>query len=294
LTREFHTLGAALEGIRIQVDRRLEEILPPGDGRNGRLLQAMRHTLFASGKRFRPALVLLGTEAVGGERADALDCACAAELLHTYSLIHDDLPSMDDAELRRGIPSSHRAFDEGTAVLAGDALLTLSFELLAASYPEKGAALVLELARGAGYRGMIAGQVQDLASSGTTPDEETLRFIHENKTGALIVACLRMGGILGQGPGNLLDALTRFGRAVGLAFQIVDDILDETAEESQSGKTAGADRNAGKVTFPALYGLPKSSRFAQDLTEQAVRDAASLPYPDLLVDLARYIVQRTA
>jgi geranylgeranyl diphosphate synthase type II len=223
---------------------------------------------------------------------DALNCAAALEMIHAYSLIHDDLPAMDDAKLRRGRPANHLEFGEAHAILAGDGLLTLAFEILVSGYPEQGGNLCGELARGAGWQGMVAGQAADMEEEGNPPTAEVVEYIHRRKTGALITTSLRAGGIVGEANQDQLRGLTVFGDEVGLAFQIIDDILDETVESSRSGKSAGGDRDADKMTYTAVYGVERSRAMAIELTDAGVDALASLPRPDLLVALARRIVRR--
>ncbi len=275
-----------------KIDAALDRMLPKPEGRHARLALAMRHTAMSGGKRFRPALCILACDAVGGEMSEAVDCGAALEMVHSYSLIHDDLPAMDDADLRRGLPSSHVKFGEAHAILAGDALLTLAFEALCSSYPETCDKLCLELAKGSGWSGMIAGQAADIEAEGAEPDGETVSFIHAGKTGALITAALRMGAAIGGADPESLDALTSYGRDVGLAFQIIDDVLDETSSDARTGKPAGIDKDAGKATYPAVYGVERSVSMANELTVRAVRAVSALPRPDLLADLAGFIVRR--
>ena len=235
--------------------------------------RAMRYSLLAGGKRLRPVLCCAASEACGGTVRDALPAACAVELVHTYSLIHDDLPCMDNDDLRRGKPTSHKVFGEGMAVLAGDALLTEAFAVLASAKPKRPAApadMVSELARAAGSRGLIAGQVADLEAEGEKPSEPALYFIHAAKTGMLLRVALKLGGMCGGGSKKQIAALDRFGFALGLAFQIQDDILDATQSAKKLGKTAGKDVAAGKMTFPALFGLERSRELAAQWTDDAI------------------------
>jgi geranylgeranyl diphosphate synthase type II len=237
------------------VEASLREALRPGDGTPAALLEAMRYSLLAPGKRLRPLLVLMANEACGGQDSPALPAACAVEMIHTYSLIHDDLPAMDDDDLRRGLPTCHKQFGEALAILAGDALLTLAFEVLAANYaPATAAAACRELARGAGAAGMVGGQVEDLAwekRGGTLND---LMNVHALKTGALFRACLRLGLLAAQGerPGGpdarLLQSLDGYGRCFGLVFQITDDLLDVEGSAAQTGKRVQNDAARGKRT----------------------------------------------
>jgi len=287
-------LAAFVGAARGAVDGFLERVLPCPEGPAARLAEAMRYSVFAGGKRLRPALVLLASELCGGERTRALPVACAVELVHTYSLIHDDLPAMDDDDLRRGRPSCHRAFDEATAILAGDALLTLAFGTLAQVEPaERVPAMVAELARAAGAQGMVGGQMADMASEGAEPTAEAVGFIHRHKTAALIAACARLGAMAGGAEAGIVERLGRFGEPLGLAFQIADDALDLEATGDQIGKTQGKDASSGKVTYPAVYGIGESRRKARSLVANAVAELAPFgSAADLLRDLADYVVER--
>jgi len=254
------------------VDRALNRFLPPASAKPPTIHKAMRYSLFAGGKRMRPALCLAAAEACGGTLADALPLACAVECIHTYSLIHDDLPAMDDDDLRRGKPTSHKVFGEGIAVLAGDALLTQAFEIAARckGWPRYSHQdIILEIAIAAGSRQLIAGQVADLEGEGKKLPASQLQYIHERKTSALLCCSTRLGGMSANCNAAQLAALTVFGRNVGLAFQIIDDILDVTQSSEQLGKTAGKDTAAQKATYPSIVGMEKSRRIAAELTEKA-------------------------
>jgi len=232
----------------------------------------MRYSLFAGGKRIRPALCLAASMACGGDDTEAIPLACAVECVHTYSLVHDDLPAMDNDDYRRGKLTSHKVFGEGMAVLAGDALLTQAFEIAAKcrSWPRYShQTIVLELARAAGSLQLIAGQVADLEGEGKKLSASQLQYIHERKTSALLCCAVRLGGMSANCSSAQLRALTQFGYNVGLAFQVIDDILDVTQTSEQLGKTAGKDTKAKKATYPAIVGLEKSRRIAQILTERA-------------------------
>lgn len=271
-------LEAWLKRTRAAVEKSLRASVPPAQTRPATLHRAMRYSLLAGGKRLRPVLCCAAAEACGGTVRAALPAACAVELVHAYSLIHDDLPCMDDDDLRRGRPTSHKVFGEGIAVLAGDALLTQAFVLLAAIRPparRTASDLVAELARAAGSRGLIAGQVADLESENRRPAESALYFIHAAKTGMLLRAALKLGGMCGGGTNRQIAALDRFGFALGMAFQIQDDILDATQSAEKLGKTAGKDAAAGKMTFPALFGLNRSRELAADWTDDAVASLQS-------------------
>ncbi|MGO9830187.1 MAG: polyprenyl synthetase family protein [Myxococcaceae bacterium] len=260
------------------------------------LREAMAYSLLGGGKRLRPVLCLAFAEAVtqGPLPAPALDAACALEYVHTYSLIHDDLPAMDDDELRRGKPTSHRVYGEALAILAGDALLTEAFALLSAGPEPVRATLVRQLARAAGAQGMVAGQVLDIAVD--RPAEEAyLHRLHSLKTGALLQAACTLGVASSGGSAAQLHAASVYGEAVGLAFQIADDVLDVTASAKALGKAAGADAVAGRPTYPAVLGLEASREKAHALVQRAVRAVQPLePVPGPLSALAHYSVERKA
>ncbi|MGI8601755.1 MAG: polyprenyl synthetase family protein [Verrucomicrobiales bacterium] len=254
------------------VDEALDGFLPSRDEKPETLHEAMRYSVFAGGKRMRPVLVLTAAEACGGESGQALRAACAVECIHTYSLIHDDLPCMDDDDLRRGRPTSHKVFGEAMAVLAGDALQALAFDILCRMQfpPRFGAAeFVRELAEAAGSRQLIAGQVMDMESEGRGIEIGQLRAIHDGKTAALLTCGARLGGMSADCNATQLDALTQFGRALGLAFQVIDDILDVTQTSEKLGKTAGKDAAASKATYPSIVGVEESRRIAAELTAEA-------------------------
>jgi geranylgeranyl diphosphate synthase type II len=295
-------LSHYLHDKRALVDGRLRTSVRAGDGCPESLAEAMRYSLLAPGKRLRPLLVVLAAEACGGRDEGALPAACAVEMVHTYSLIHDDLPAMDDDDLRRGQPTCHKKFDEATAILAGDALLTLAFELLAEGYPPAtAAACCRELARGAGAAGMVGGQADDLAmesrqGAGTL---EELEYLHARKTGALFQASLRLGVLSAQGerPGGAdlatLAMFDAYGRAFGLAFQITDDLLDVESSAEQTGKRVGKDAARGKLTYPGFLGAAESRRRAQRLCREAKDTLAPLgPAAERLTALAWSIVER--
>lgn len=256
-----------------KIETALQKAIPRESVKPGTIHRAMRYSLFAGGKRLRPILVLAAAEACGGRPDRALPLACAVECIHTYSLIHDDLPCMDDDDMRRGMPTSHKVFGEGMAVLAGDALLTQAFELTA-TFPGtrrySPAAFVLDLARSSGSLGLIAGQVADLEGEGKKIDPAQLKFIHMNKTAALIACSIRLGAMSANATPAQLRSLDVFGRSLGLAFQIIDDILDITATSEELGKSAGKDLASQKSTYPALLGLDKAKREAARLTRLAM------------------------
>lgn len=288
--------SAYLTAQTARVDAALERFVPAASEAPTTLHAAIRHSLFAGGKRLRPVLLLAACEACGGDAEAALAAACAVECIHTYSLIHDDLPCMDDDDFRRGRPTCHKVYGEAMAVLAGDALQPMAFEMLLQSPagPGYGAAdLVRELAVAAGSRHLIAGQVRDLEGEGQALTLEELRLIHEGKTASLLASSLRLGAMIGGGdPGQLAD-LTIFGRAAGLAFQVIDDILDVTQTSEKLGKTAGKDVAAEKSTYPALLGLEASRAEAARLTEEARAALRHFgPAARRLGELADHLLQR--
>jgi geranylgeranyl diphosphate synthase type II len=265
-------LSGFLAASTATVNRALDHFLPPAAAKPGTIHAAMRYSLFAGGKRMRPALCLAAAEACGGATSTALPLACAVECIHTYSLIHDDLPAMDNDDYRRGKLTNHKVYGEGIAVLAGDALLTQAFEIAAQwrprpRYPQP--QVILEIARAAGSRQLIAGQVADLEGEGKKTSAAQLKYIHERKTSALLCCSVRLGGMSANCTAAQLRALTEFGYHVGLAFQIIDDILDVTQTSEQLGKTAGKDTAAQKATYPAIVGLDKSRQIAHRLTDKA-------------------------
>ena len=254
------------------------------------LLEAMRYSLFAPCKRLRPALALGAAEITAGEEAAAVPLACAVEMIHTYSLIHDDLPAMDDDDLRRGRPTSHKKFGEAVAILAGDTMLTMAFDVLAQA---NNIAVIREVALAAGVHGMAAGQLMDLQNEDQQAPLETLQEIHRRKTGALIRVSVRGGAMLAGAVPEVLDDLTRYGESIGLAFQIADDILDIVGEESRIGKRVGSDMARNKSTYPALLGLEPARALAREAADEA--EAALSGFgaeADTFRALARYIVDR--
>jgi geranylgeranyl diphosphate synthase type II len=279
-----------------EVDRALDRFLPKESTPPATIHRAMRYSLFAGGKRLRPILCLAAAEACGGEINPALPLACAVECIHTYSLIHDDLPSMDNDDLRRGRPTCHKVFGEGIAVLAGDALLTIAFEIAATVQLPRRYSLpgvFSEIASAAGSRKLIAGQVADLEAEGRTLNRAQLRYIHENKTAALLTASVRLGAMTANATAKQLAAITDFGRALGLAFQVIDDILDVTQTSEKLGKSAGKDIAAKKATYPAVIGLEKSRAEARRLTSKAHRALESLGERAItLRALADYLLRR--
>ena len=262
--------------------------------------KSMLYSVLAGGKRLRPVLVIAAAEAVGGNRNDVLPFAVAAEFIHTYTLIHDDLPALDNDELRRGKPTNHKVFGEAIAVLAGDALLTHAFYLMTNSRlmstipAERLLQAAHDMASAIGTSGMIGGQVVDIESEEKPIDAETLEYIHVHKTGRLIKACIRCGTILSQANTDQLEALSHYGEQIGLAFQIVDDILDITAEQSLLGKDVGSDVDKGKATYPALYGLDGSRRRAEELVEGGIACLEGFgDNAEPLREIGRFFLQRT-
>jgi geranylgeranyl diphosphate synthase type II len=283
-----------LASAQARVDAYLDLVLPPAGTGPGRLHEALRYSVFAGGKRIRPALALASARAVGGGDEAAIPFAASLELVHTYSLIHDDLPAMDDDDLRRGKPTSHVVFGEALAILAGDALHSLAFESLLARVPDARLArdLAFDLARAAGVGGMVGGQVEDLEAEGAVPEEGRLERLHRGKTAALFAAACEGGGRAGGGRPEDLAALRRFGLELGLAFQIVDDILDETGTPESLGKTPGKDREERKMTYVALEGVERARARAGARLASAVAALAGVPAPEALEALARYVVER--
>ncbi len=289
-------LNAYLKSRQKEIERALHAFLPGEKVAPATIHRAMRYSLFAGGKRLRPILCLAAAEACGGEMKSALPLACAVECIHTYSLVHDDLPSMDNDDFRRGRPTCHKAFSEGIAVLAGDALLTVAFEIAAETRtaPRYDLRTILrELAVAAGSRKLIAGQVADLEGEGQTITRTQLRYIHENKTAALLTACVRLGAMSANATARKLEAITEFGGALGLAFQVIDDILDVTQTSEKLGKSAGKDVAAQKATYPAVIGLDKSRKEAKRLTKLAHQSLAIFGAKgETLRALANHLLER--
>ena len=290
-------LDLYLEHKRTLVNQTLENILPPPGCKPQRLHSAMRYAVFAGGKRIRPICCLASAEAVGGSDNDALSSAAAIELLHTYSLIHDDLPAMDDDVMRRGKPTCHIEYGEANAILAGDALLTLAFEVLANSHakaPYTTAHTIQELAQAAGHNGLIAGQVEDLASEGKEPLEENVTYIHYHKTAILFRASMRIGAMAGGGTEPHLEALSVYGEEIGIAFQITDDLLNATSSAAALGKSAGSDKQRDKTTYVSVFGIEGSKTEAKASVDRAVSALTCLPGNTApLVELAQFILDRT-
>ncbi len=264
------TFSAISAGLREEINAALAASCDYAAQCPSQLADAIRHSLLAPGKRLRPMLVLMATEACGSDRSEAMPAACAVEMIHTYSLIHDDLPAMDDDDLRRGRPSCHAKFGEALAILAGDALLAQAFEVAASlSDPVVAARCCRELAHAAGPCELVGGQVDDLSSEFSSGDLQQLEAIHHRKTGAMFRISLRLGGIVGQATAEQIDLLDAYGKSLGLAFQIIDDLLDLEGDESQLGKRTGKDSALGKLTFPAILGESESRQRAERLIGNA-------------------------
>jgi geranylgeranyl diphosphate synthase, type II len=296
---ELNDTKAYLAQQKEEVDAELSRLLPPETAWPATLHRAIRHSLFAGGKRLRPILCLAAAETIGGEAGPALTPACGLEMIHTYSLIHDDLPALDNDDLRRGVPTCHVVFGEAIAILAGDALLTHGLGTLA-RYPEEEIyteakiKVLNSVVDAIGTVGMIGGQVADLeAEEEKNPSEELVEKIHESKTGRLFRASLAVGGLLSFAEESDLAKLDAYGRALGLAFQIKDDLLDVEADTATLGKAAGKDAAAGKATFPAVWGVDRSRAMLSEKVEEAVALADSLPNRGgRLGDLARFVGER--
>lgn len=292
-------LKSYLESKRIMVEEALGHYLPAQEGPAGLLAQAMQYSLMAGGKRIRPILHLASVEACGGDPHGSLGFACALEMIHTYSLIHDDLPAMDNDQLRRGKPTNHVVFGEAMALLAGDGLLTEAFRVIAQEALEKNLEPVrvlqatLELALAAGAHGMVGGQAADILSEGKKVDAQTLAFIHNKKTGALIRASVRTGGILAGASKELLEGLGKYGEALGLAFQIRDDLLNEEGDPSKLGKAVKTDQARGKATYPGLFGVEESRKRLEFLVEQALGALGGFGHEaKALREIALYVARR--
>jgi geranylgeranyl diphosphate synthase type II len=277
-----------------RVDNRLRELLPSENNNPVELHQAMRYACLAPGKRLRPALAMAAAEAIARDPLSALDAGCAIEMTHAFSLVHDDLPALDNDELRRGMPTCWKRFGEAVAVLAGDALFALAFDTIGRLPipPGRIVAAILSLTRATGSTGLVAGETIDILSEGRDVDAETLHSIHTLKTGALIAASCEIGVIVSGGSDREASALKAYGENVGLAFQIADDVLNETSTPEQLGKAAGSDRARQKATYPALYGLDESRRRANEAAERGIAELDGLPNRQYLEELARFSVER--
>ncbi|BCJ85911.1 polyprenyl synthetase family protein [Effusibacillus dendaii] len=290
-----------------EVEQAMDKLLPSGKERmfsrhaglesTGLLIESMRYSLFAGGKRIRPILALATVETLGGNRQAALPVACSLELIHTYSLIHDDLPAMDDDDFRRGKPTNHKVYGEAVAVLAGDALLTLAFQVLSQVEMPQREKELLQLIRilsdASGYAGMIGGQMADIQAEGKQPDPQTLEFIHRHKTGDLLRAAVQMGAVFAGANEQEILHLTLYAMNLGLAFQIQDDLLDVEGNADQLGKSTGADEAHGKLTYPSLFGLEESHKKLNETTQQALSALNHLPHDTtVLREIANYLLTR--
>ena len=294
---QANVLNSALKHSAARIEQVLDRLLPDANMQPIRLHQAMRYAALGAGKRVRPFLVYSAGTMLGADEALLDVPAAAVELIHAYSLVHDDLPAMDDDDLRRGRPTCHRAFDEATAILVGDALQTLAFEALAKA-PGVGAdtrlAMLSTLAQASGSQGMAGGQALDLAAVGQTIDLTALEQMHRLKTGALIGASVQLGALAAHADASIQAQLARYARAIGLAFQVRDDILDVTTDSQTLGKTQGKDASDDKPTYVSLLGLDAAQALAIELRDEAIAALDGLPKPELLQQLAHYIVAREA
>lgn len=281
---------------RPAIDGRLEALLPAEDERPESLHRAMRYAVLSGGKRLRPLMTLALAEAVGGEPNDALDAACAVEFVHCFSLVHDDLPILDDDDLRRGLPTVHIAFNEQIALLAGDALFALAFETLASAHapPEVRAEGLALLAVASGTRGMVGGQTVDVESENDAVSLDVVEWIHRRKTGSLIEAAAGLGALFGGGGPEDVDRARRYGAELGLAFQIADDVLDETATTEALGKQSRADRNLAKATYPSAIGIDGAMELARQSADRALAEAGGFARREAAEALARFAVERRA
>ena len=289
-----------LEQKRSVVDGALRKVFRNGSNCPKALWDSMKYSVFAGGKRLRPILCLASAQAVGLPEKEALRIACALELIHTYSLIHDDLPALDNDDYRRGLKTNHKVFGEAMAILAGDGLQTLAFEWVSNSagygtrYRKNLPQVIYELAHHAGYPGMVGGQVDDVLAEKQKPDLKKVFSIHRRKTGALLLSSIRLPALLAGAASSQLNALTEYGWSAGLAFQVVDDLLNETGDSKALGKSAGSDRERGKMTYPAAIGLERSRREVERLTHKAVRALKAFgPKAGPLAELAGYMAQRS-
>jgi geranylgeranyl diphosphate synthase type II len=288
-----------LEQKRIEVDRFLEQISPPAATPPTSLHESMRYSLMAGGKRIRPILTIATAEALGTRPLGLIPVACSVEFIHTYSLIHDDLPSMDDDDFRRGKPTNHKVYGEAMAILAGDALLTMAFDLISRPDlmkdcdPVRQVRIIQELAYGSGHYGMVGGQVFDIQAENKDIDLPTLQNIHKHKTGMLIRAAVRMGAIAAGANDRQLDDMTGYAEDIGLAFQIADDVLNVTGTREELGKNPNTDAERGKKTYPTFYGIDGAKKLAEDCVARAIARLSSFGHSaDPLREIARYITSR--
>lgn len=281
----------------LEIEAELDRLLPAAAGSPHPVREAMRYSLFAGGKRIRPILVLAVVETFEQDRHGAMPAACAIEMVHTYSLIHDDLPAMDNDDYRRGRLTNHKVYGDAMAILAGDALLTYAFEVLAKTAAPgreiQALQMIGELSKASGFEGMIGGQAADIQAEGAEPNQELLQYIHKHKTGDLLTASIRIGAISAQATADELHILTRFADDIGLAFQIQDDILDVIGDQDKLGKQVGADAALGKLTYPSVFGLEVSQQRVQQLTSDALAALDSLRYDTtILREIAGYLLKR--
>ncbi|HBH1340917.1 polyprenyl synthetase family protein [Clostridioides difficile] len=280
------------------VEKVLKEYMPKEEGYQKTVIEAMNYSLSAGGKRLRPILTLEACKIVGGNEDEAIPFAIAIEMIHTYSLIHDDLPALDNDDLRRGRPTNHKVYGEAMGILAGDALLNYAFEVMLAGSinkenPEKYLKAINEIAKGAGIYGMIGGQVVDVESENKQIEKEKLDYIHMNKTAAMMVGCMRAGATIGGANSEQMEEITKYAKNIGLSFQIVDDILDIVGDEAKLGKKVGSDLENHKSTYPSLLGLDKSKEIAHNLIDEAKKSIEKLSDDvDFLKGLAEYIIDR--
>ncbi|MFW6147500.1 MAG: polyprenyl synthetase family protein [Thermodesulfobacteriota bacterium] len=288
-----------LQERKILVDTALEKVMPRPSGLAGEVIASMNYSLFAGGKRLRPILCIAGAEALGGSADAVLPLACTLELIHTYSLIHDDLPAMDDDDFRRGKPTNHKVFGEAVAILGGDGLLTLAFHLMVQHGLENNIDKVLLLrvieliSNAAGYKGMVGGQTVDISYEAKEADPAVVEYIHRHKTGALIAAAVTAGAILAGSNENQEKAINRYGQQIGLAFQIADDVLNIEGDEDMMGKGIGSDHARGKITYPSVFGITQSKRTQEQLVDSAIGCLEEFDErADPLREIARYIIKR--
>ncbi|ASS75936.1 polyprenyl synthetase [Tumebacillus algifaecis] len=286
-----------LRTLSAQIEQAMDALVPAATQYPESLYDSMRYSLFAGGKRLRPVLTLATVEALGGDMAAAMPVAATLEMIHTYSLVHDDLPAMDDDDFRRGKPTNHKIYGEATAILAGDALLTQAFQVLGTMEAKGREAVLLrivgELATAAGSIGMVAGQMADMENEGSKASEERLAFIHAHKTGALLTASVRIGALFADADEQQVQALTSYAQKIGLAFQIVDDILDVEGVAEKLGKAVGADAAQGKSTYPLLYGLEESREMVRRLTTEAHQALSGVALrTNRLQEIADWLINR--
>jgi farnesyl-diphosphate synthase (EC 2.5.1.10) len=293
-------LESFLHERKILIDAGLEKILPPDDTFPSSIHKAIRHSVIDGGKRIRPILTLTANELVRGDYRSLIPFACGIELIHAYSLIHDDLPAMDNSDFRRGKFSCHKAFGETIALLAGDALLTLAFQVMTdpvlyeSHHPLSIVKAIHVIAQAAGLQGMVSGQTIDIETQGKGFDLPLLEYIHTHKTGALILAAIKAGAILGEATEDEIEGLTKYGKMIGLAFQITDDVLDVMGSRQTLGKETGLDGIQGKATYPSLLGLKESQKRVQELTQHAEQALSQFgPQAEPLKQIARYLAERT-